>query len=71
MHQSLSIAETAAIVGKSKVTLAVWRHRGQNLPYYKLGRVIRYRKADVEELAAGHMAGYKRQEPKMLTRQYV
>jgi len=46
--QLLDEAAAAALLGVSRATLAVWRctHR-YNLPFVKVGRLVRYRAADV------------------------
>ena len=39
--------ETAAVTEQSPKTLESWRNRGENLPFLKLGRRVRYRLSDV------------------------
>lgn len=42
-------AEVAELLGVRPQTLTAWRHRGaQELPYVKVGRLVRYKAADVE-----------------------
>ena len=46
----LTADEVADILGVDPHTLAVWRCTGRYpLPYVKTGRLVRYRKADVEQ----------------------
>lgn len=45
----MTTAEAAEYCGGLKPnTLEIWRIRGQGPPFVKLGRVVRYRKSDVE-----------------------
>ena len=40
--------DTAAMLGVEESTLVGWRyHKRYNLPYIKIGKLIRYRKSDV------------------------
>ncbi|WP_081579023.1 helix-turn-helix domain-containing protein [Leptospirillum ferriphilum] len=39
--------ETAKLLGVQEQTLAAWRLYGRDLPYVRVGRLIRYRKSDV------------------------
>jgi len=44
----LTTEEAAALVDAKPQTLAIWRCTGRhNLPYVRVGRLIRYREADV------------------------
>ncbi|NDV13762.1 helix-turn-helix domain-containing protein [Crenobacter sp. HX-7-9] len=44
MHEE----QTAALVGVKPTTLQQWRWSGKyNLPFVKVGRLVRYRKSDV------------------------
>lgn len=45
----LSRREAAAYLGLSEQTLAIWKCAGRyDLPYVKIGRLIKYRKADLD-----------------------
>lgn len=45
----LNEAEAAEYLGVSPGTLTVWRSVGRyNLPYVKVGRLVRYRKSDLD-----------------------
>ena len=45
----LSRKQAAAYLGLSEQTLAIWKCTGRyNLPYVKLGRLVKYRKADLD-----------------------
>ena len=47
----LTSEEAAEALGVAEQTLASWRRTGQHdLRYYKLGRLIRYDAADIEDL---------------------
>lgn len=49
MTELLTPAETARILETQTETLAVWRSTQRyNLPYVKIGRLVRYRKSDIE-----------------------
>lgn len=40
-----------------EATQAVWRSTGRNgLPYYKVGRLIRYKRSEIEQWLATHAA---------------
>jgi hypothetical protein len=43
----LDINETCALTEQKGKTLEMWRHKGLELPFMKLGRKIRYRLSDV------------------------
>lgn len=41
--------ETSQLISVAQGTLAVWRSTGRyDLPYVKVGRLVRYRRADIE-----------------------
>lgn len=45
----LDSAEISQIINVAEGTLAVWRSTGRyDLPYIKVGRLVRYRRADIE-----------------------
>lgn len=52
MHEEPSVMnedQAAAILGVKPQTLAVWRSTGRyDLPFVRVGRLIRYRRADLE-----------------------
>ncbi|MCP4475597.1 MAG: helix-turn-helix domain-containing protein [Gammaproteobacteria bacterium] len=50
MNDLLTPEEVAKIMGTKVSTLSVWRSTGryQNLPFIKVGRLVRYRVEDVE-----------------------
>jgi len=44
----LDDAQAAAVLGVKKGTLSIWRTTGRyNLPYLKIGRLVRYRAGDL------------------------
>lgn len=44
----LNDAEAAQLLGVSPATLSVWRCTGRyNIPFVKVGRLVRYRQADL------------------------
>ncbi len=49
-QQLLTPDQAADQLGVTSHTLAVWRcEKRYNLPYTKIGRLVRYRQSDVEE----------------------
>jgi len=45
--------QAASFLGVAVQTLAVWRsYRRHNLPYVKVGNLVRYRKSDLEKWLA-------------------
>lgn len=49
----LSASEVADLLGVSISTLAIWRcTKRYPLPYLKVGRLVRYRRADVDQFLA-------------------
>lgn len=54
----LSRAETARILGVKEQTLACWLTNGRyGLPVVKVGRLCKYRRADVEAFIASRTLG--------------
>jgi excisionase family DNA binding protein len=49
----LSRAEVAELLGVAEVTLAQWAHLGIGPAYFRVGRLARYRKEDIESWMAG------------------
>jgi excisionase family DNA binding protein len=46
----LTEAQASEIIGVSTQTLGIWRCTGRYaLPFIKVGRLVRYRRSDVEE----------------------
>ena len=42
-------SETSQLISVAQGTLAVWRSTGRyDLPYVKVGRLVRYRRTDIE-----------------------
>lgn len=56
-------AEVAELLGVRPQTLTAWRHRhrGGKLPYVKIGRMVRYRAADVERFIKTRTVGVLRE----------
>jgi excisionase family DNA binding protein len=49
LSQYLTPPQTSELIGVGLQTLAVWRTTGRyRLPFVKVGRLVRYRRADVE-----------------------
>lgn len=45
----LTRREAATYLGVSEQTLAIWKCTGRyNLPYIKIGRLVKYKKADLD-----------------------
>lgn len=52
----MSRKEAAAYLGVAEITLAIWRSTGRyNLPIYKIGRLAKYKKADLDAFIASRM----------------
>ncbi len=49
MTELLTTEEAARILGVKPQSLAVWRLHGENLPFVKVGRLVRYRRSDIEK----------------------
>jgi excisionase family DNA binding protein len=48
-RETLTTDETAALLGCTAATLTAWRcTKKVNVPFFKVGRLVRYRRADVE-----------------------
>jgi len=48
-NQLLTRREAAQYLGVAEQTLAIWKCTGRyNLPYVKIGRLVKYRKADLD-----------------------
>jgi len=56
----LTTAQSAAYLGVTPRTLEVWRCVGRyGIPYIKVGRLVKYRKADLDAfLAARTLSGF-------------
>lgn len=51
--------QAASVLGVKKSTLAVWRSTGRyNLPFLKVGRLVRYRVSDLAEFLARRTSGH-------------
>lgn len=47
----LTTVEAAVVLGLSPATLHTWRCKGdERLPYFKRGRLVRYRRSDLDRL---------------------
>lgn len=54
---SVDDKQTAQVIGAKTSTLAVWRSTGRyNLPFIKVGRLVRYRVSDLAEFMARRTA---------------
>ena len=50
--------EAADYLGISKQTLAIWNCTGRyNIPYVKIGRLVKYRKADLDAFINRNLKG--------------
>jgi excisionase family DNA binding protein len=50
----LTETEVAAKLEVTKPCLRRWRHEGRELPFVRVGRLVRYRPQDVERFIADH-----------------
>jgi excisionase family DNA binding protein len=48
VERMMSLAELSELLGVPLSTLYGWRHRGEGPPGYRLGKHVRFRRADVE-----------------------
>lgn len=56
----LTRREAAAYLGVAEQTLAVWKCTGRrSLPFVKIGRLVRYRKADLDAFILEHLQDFK------------
>jgi excisionase family DNA binding protein len=57
-NEQLTAEQAAEILGVSEQTLSVWRCTGRYaLPYLKIGRLVRYRRCDLEAWLASRLIG--------------
>lgn len=54
MDEMLSPADLAALVGVPVRTVYAWRQAGEDPPGYRVGKHVRYRRAEVERWLAAH-----------------
>jgi hypothetical protein len=50
----ITAAEVEVIMGRKMQTLANERHEGRGIPYYKVGRSVRYKLSEVMEFMEKH-----------------
>lgn len=56
----LTRREAAAYLGVAEQTLAVWKCTGRrSLPFVKIGRLVRYRKADLDAFILDHLQDFE------------
>lgn len=61
VRDTLTEDEAAAFIGFEPQTLAVWRSTGRHdLPFVRVGRSIRYRRADLEAWLDAHTVGKRK-----------
>lgn len=51
---NLTTEQTAKYLQCSTQRIEIWRHHGEGPPYIKLGRMVRYRKSDLDEWIESH-----------------
>jgi excisionase family DNA binding protein len=57
-NELLSRREAAAYLGIAENTLAIWKSSGRyNLPYIKLGRLVKYRRVDLDAFIMNRLHG--------------
>ena len=52
----LDTQAAAELTGISKVTLERWRTEGEGPPYVKLGRLVKYRRVDLDAFMEAHIS---------------
>lgn len=56
----LTRREAAVYLGVAEQTLAVWKCTGRrSLPFVKIGRLVRYRKADLDAFILEHLQDFE------------
>lgn len=56
----LTRREAAAYLGVAEQTLAVWKCTGRrSLPFVKIGRLVRYRKDDLDAFILNHLQDFE------------
>lgn len=53
----LDTRQVSELTGISTVTLERWRVDGAGPPYVKLGRLVKYRRADLDAFMMSHIVG--------------
>ena len=48
-NQILTEKEVSELLKISVKTLQSWRHQSKNLPYFKIGRTVKYKLSDIRE----------------------
>lgn len=57
-HELLTRKEAAAYLGVAEKTLAMWKWSGRyGLPFVKIGRLVKYRKSDLDAFIAQRIFG--------------
>ncbi|MBA3995282.1 MAG: DNA-binding protein [Cyanobacteria bacterium DS2.3.42] len=57
-NELLSRREAAAYLGIAENTLAIWKSSGRySLPYIKLGRLVKYRRIDLDAFIMNRLHG--------------
>jgi excisionase family DNA binding protein len=57
-NELLSRREAAAYLGIAENTLAIWKSSGRyGLPYIKLGRLVKYRRVDLDAFIMNRLHG--------------
>ena len=51
VEEFLDEVQVEAIYGIPRRTLQTWRYLKKNLPFHRLGRLVRYRRSDCEKFA--------------------
>ena len=59
MSELLTAEETGRLLGVKPQSLAIWRMGKQNLPFVKVGRLVRYRRSDIEAFLTSQTVAVK------------
>jgi predicted DNA-binding transcriptional regulator AlpA len=51
----LDTKQASALTGIAAATLECWRRDGVGPPYVKLGRLVKYRRVDLDDFMDGHL----------------
>jgi excisionase family DNA binding protein len=65
----LSRKEAATYLGVSEQTLAIWKcTKRYNLPFVKIGRLVKYRRADLDDFIFKNLESYSNREGRLSLR---
>ena len=63
MTENLTIVEAAAYIGCSPASLRAWKAQSRGPRYFRAGRLVRYRREDLDEWIVGRLSTPPADEP--------